>query len=65
MDGTGDHHVKQSKPSSKRQRPHVFSHIWKLDPKIYIYIFTNTKMIIYTYICICCICVERIHNEMH
>jgi hypothetical protein len=33
MDGTGDHHVKQSKPGLERQRLHVFFHIWKIDPK--------------------------------
>jgi hypothetical protein len=26
-----------SKPASNRQRPHVFSHVWKTDPKINIY----------------------------
>jgi hypothetical protein len=28
---TRDHHVKQSKPVSQRQRLTVFPHIWKLD----------------------------------
>jgi hypothetical protein len=31
MDGTGEHHVKWSKPESKSQRLHVFPHRWKLD----------------------------------
>jgi hypothetical protein len=31
MDGTGDHHVKQSKPGLGKG--HVFSHMWKVDPK--------------------------------
>jgi hypothetical protein len=33
MNGTGDHHVKLSKPSAERQSSHVFSHMWKLDLK--------------------------------
>jgi hypothetical protein len=33
MNGTGDHHVNQSKPDSKKQRPHIFSHMWKIDLK--------------------------------
>jgi hypothetical protein len=33
MDGTGDHHVKQNKPDSERQIPHVFSNMWNLDLK--------------------------------
>jgi hypothetical protein len=33
MDATGGHHVKWSKPGSEGQRPHVFSHTWKIDPK--------------------------------
>jgi hypothetical protein len=33
MDAIGKHHVKRSKPGSKRQRPHVFSHTWKTDLK--------------------------------
>jgi hypothetical protein len=33
MNGTGDHHIKQSKPGSERQRSHVFSNMWKIDPK--------------------------------
>jgi hypothetical protein len=27
MDGTGDHHVKQNKPESERQRFHFLSHV--------------------------------------
>jgi hypothetical protein len=42
MDGTGEHHVKQSKPDSERQKLHVSSHMWKTDPK-----YKITKMIIY------------------
>jgi hypothetical protein len=33
MDAMGGHHVKSSKPGSDRQRPHVSSHLWKIDPK--------------------------------
>jgi hypothetical protein len=33
MDRTGDHHVKQGKPSSERQISHVFAQIWNLDLK--------------------------------
>jgi hypothetical protein len=33
MDGNGNHHVKQSKPDSEKQRLHVSSHMWKIDPK--------------------------------
>jgi hypothetical protein len=33
MDAIGGHHVKWSKPGSENQRPHVFSHMWKIDPK--------------------------------
>jgi hypothetical protein len=29
MDGTGDHHVKQSKPGSEGQKLHVLPHMWK------------------------------------
>jgi hypothetical protein len=43
--GTEDH-VKQSKPGSDRQRLHAFSHIWKIDPKVNVYI--STDMIRYT-----------------
>jgi hypothetical protein len=41
MDETGDHHVKQNKPSSERQILHIFSHMQNLDLKrsIYIYIY--------------------------
>jgi hypothetical protein len=31
MDGTGEHHVKQNKSSSKGQRSQVFLHMRKLD----------------------------------
>jgi hypothetical protein len=31
MFGIGDHHVKQNKPVSERQIPHVFSHMLNLD----------------------------------
>jgi hypothetical protein len=33
MDGTRDHHVKQSKLGSERERSHAFTHTWKLDLK--------------------------------
>jgi hypothetical protein len=33
IDGTGNHHIKQSKPDSERQIPHVLSHMWNLDLK--------------------------------
>jgi hypothetical protein len=33
MNGTGGHHVKSSKSSSGKQKPHVFSHMQKTDPK--------------------------------
>jgi hypothetical protein len=33
MDAVGGHHVKRSKPGSERQRPCVFSHMWKIDPE--------------------------------
>jgi hypothetical protein len=33
MDAIGGCYVKWSKPDSQRQRPHVFSHMWKTDPK--------------------------------
>jgi hypothetical protein len=29
----GGHHIKQGKPGSETQRPLVFSHRWKIDPK--------------------------------
>jgi hypothetical protein len=32
VDGTGEHHIKGSKPGSERQRCHVFSLMWKVDP---------------------------------
>jgi hypothetical protein len=31
MDGTGDHHVKRSKPDSERKMLHVFCHMLNLD----------------------------------
>jgi hypothetical protein len=57
MDGNEDD-VKQSKPGSERQRWHVFSHMWKIDPKdkhiqkykcvcIYTYIYIHIYMYIY------------------
>jgi hypothetical protein len=33
MDATGDYHVNRSKLGSERQKSHVFSHMWKIDPK--------------------------------
>jgi hypothetical protein len=33
MDAIGGHHVKQSKPGAERQRPHIFSLMWKIDPE--------------------------------
>jgi hypothetical protein len=44
MDANGGHYVKRNKPGSESQN-HVFSHTWKLDPKINTY--TKTSMIIY------------------
>jgi hypothetical protein len=50
MDRTEDHDVKQNEPSSERQKPHIFSHMWKTNPKDnyiqkikhdYIYIYTH------------------------
>jgi hypothetical protein len=32
MDTIEEHHVKGNKPGSERQRPHVFSYMWKIDP---------------------------------
>jgi hypothetical protein len=37
------------KPRSEIQKPHVFSHTWKIDPKISIY--TKTSMIIDKFRC--------------
>jgi hypothetical protein len=34
MDGTGEHHVKQSEPGSKSQRLHVFPYMWKVDLQV-------------------------------
>jgi hypothetical protein len=31
MNGSGDHHAEQDKPSSKGQLLHVFAHMWNLD----------------------------------
>jgi hypothetical protein len=31
MDGTGEHHLKQSLPGSEGQKLHVFSHMWNTD----------------------------------
>jgi hypothetical protein len=33
MNGTGDHHIKLSKPGSERQISHAFSHMWNLGGK--------------------------------
>jgi hypothetical protein len=33
MDAFGEHHVKWGKPGSEKQRPHVFSHMWEIDPE--------------------------------
>jgi hypothetical protein len=33
MDAIGGHQVKRRKSGSERQRPHVFFHMWKIDPK--------------------------------
>jgi hypothetical protein len=33
MDGTRDHHVKQSKPGTEAQSSHVFPHMWNLTLK--------------------------------
>jgi 16S rRNA A1518/A1519 N6-dimethyltransferase RsmA/KsgA/DIM1 with predicted DNA glycosylase/AP lyase activity len=49
MDATGGHHVKRIKPGSERPRPHVFSHMWKIDPKEkHIH---KTNIIMYKLIC--------------
>jgi hypothetical protein len=45
MDEIGGHHVKLGKPGLGTQKMPVFSHMWKIDPKINIY--TKTSMIIY------------------
>jgi hypothetical protein len=37
MDATAGQHVMRSKPGSKPQKLHVFSYMWKKDPKINIY----------------------------
>jgi hypothetical protein len=59
IDGTGEHHVKQSKPGSETQRSHVFSNMWKIDPKgkciqdINMIIYTNDTFIcIYIFSCL-------------
>jgi hypothetical protein len=33
MDAIGELHVKCGKLGSERQRPHIFLHMWKIDPK--------------------------------
>jgi hypothetical protein len=33
MDAVREHLVKCSKHGSERQRQHIFSHMWKIDPK--------------------------------
>jgi hypothetical protein len=33
MNATGDYNIYLSKPGSERQRLHIFSHLWKIDPK--------------------------------
>jgi hypothetical protein len=33
MDGTGDYHVEEDKPSSERHISHGFSHVWNLEQK--------------------------------
>jgi hypothetical protein len=55
MDGTGVHHVKQSK-SDSRQRSHVFPHMWELEPKdkcvqkyIYELMYIYITLYIYTH----------------
>jgi hypothetical protein len=58
-DGIGDYHIEQSKLGSERKRPHVFSHMWKADPKDkLVHSFCIHKKIklylnIYTYLHIC------------
>jgi hypothetical protein len=61
MNGTGDNHIKWSKPSSEKQKWHVFSHMWKIDPKTegihkhmydHMNIYTEITFV-YTYVCIC------------
>jgi hypothetical protein len=37
MDAIGGHDVKWSKPGSETQKSHIFSHMWKTDPKINIH----------------------------
>jgi hypothetical protein len=41
-----------SKPGSETKKLHIFSHTWKIDPKINIY--TKTSMIIYKLRCRTC-----------
>jgi hypothetical protein len=33
MDGIGGHHLSEVSQVQKTQRPYVFSHMWKIDPK--------------------------------
>jgi hypothetical protein len=51
MDGNGNHYVKQGKPGSEGKRSHIFSLMWKLDPKDKkINVYISTHIIIYIYI---------------
>jgi hypothetical protein len=53
MNAIGGHRVKCSKPGSERQRPQVFSHLWKIDPKDkHIH---KASMIIYKLVCRTCL----------
>jgi hypothetical protein len=42
-----------TKPGSETQKPYVFSHMWKIDPKINIY--TKTSITIYKLTCRTCL----------
>jgi hypothetical protein len=48
MNGTEDHHAKQSKPASEGQRLHVFPLMWKLDTKDQC-VYKNPHILINTY----------------
>jgi hypothetical protein len=57
MNGTADDQIKQSKPSSGRQREHVFFHMRKVYLMVKtIHKYKHAVHIIYTYICIWIMC---------
>jgi hypothetical protein len=37
MDGTGEHHSKQSQPGSEDQKLYVLPHMWSLDLELHAY----------------------------